>query len=143
MSDYGQPDIAGTWDFQINDIEINEIGPPGQLVVPHRIVNVPNQFQLTVKIHNEGFASSMIHGKLGTIEFQARECVSNTMTTLPSSSFTVQTTLDFDVTSGVFTTGPGNDLDAGTYELTCLASMDNAPESGICSAFNQTMMKVI
>jgi hypothetical protein len=131
MSDYGQPDL------------ITEIGAPADVRVPHRIINVPNTFQLTVKMHNEGAHSLMIHGNPGTIEFQARECVSNTTTTLASSAFTVQPLTDFDVDSSIFTTGPAGDLDVGTYELTVLVSMDNPPESSICSAFNQTMVKII
>lgn len=143
MSEYGQPDIATVWDFQVNDILITEIGAPADVRLPHRIINVPNTFELTVKIHNEGFASVPMHGEPGTIEFQARECVSNTTTTLASSSFIVQPITDFDVDSAIFTTGPGSDLDVGTYELTVLVSMDNAPYSSICSAFSQTMLKVV
>jgi len=135
----GQPDVPGFWDFEVSDVVAVETGG----IAPGAIVNAPNSFKLKTTLKNEGLFSPMLQGKAGTIQYRAERLEDNTVVTLTSTSFTVPAGTSFDVESAIFSSGAGADLPLGTYTLTAIVSMDNAPENAIVAGFIQSLLRVI
>jgi hypothetical protein len=140
----GQPnvqDAAGNpiWEFDIERVEAIEAGG----VAPGVIINQPNNFTLQTTLGNIGSISAGIHGQPGEVRYHAQKLEDGTVAALTPTPLTMGTAPEHTVTSQAFTSGPGNDLDLGTWLVTVYVRFNNPPHNGMVAAFNQTILMVI
>jgi hypothetical protein len=146
MPQQGQPDLPAIWDFDAVDVGALEAGG----IAPGNIINVPNTFQLVTNISNDLPLSVLLHTQPGTIQYRAERLEDNTVTNLATTAFVVAgngvfnpATVVTTVTSAAFSSGPGGNLDVGTYMLTAIVSMDNAGFRQVVAGFVQNIIRVL
>jgi hypothetical protein len=132
----GQPNIPN-WEFDIEKIEVIETGG----TAPGVIINQPNEFMLQTTIKNAGMGWPL-HNEMGSVSYHAQKLEDGTVATLTPTPFTMGTSEEHTVASPTFASGPGKDLDVGTWLTTVYVRFANEPARSNAAAFNQTLIMV-
>jgi hypothetical protein len=145
----GQPNVQdgfgnAVWEFDIARIDaIEKFTAADEPVSPGVIINQPNHFALQTTLSNVGQICQGIHGQPGEVRYHAQKLEDGTVATLAPTPFTMGAASQHIVTSQDFTSGPGNDLDVGTWLVTVYARFNTPPHNSMVAAFNQTILMVI
>ncbi len=148
----GQPQIVGFWQFNIADVDAVEVGG----VAPSIIVNAGQNFNLRITLTLNGFGASAgiaewFDNPAGTqgakIEHFALNLETGSVKVLPYKIPSGQPGLvegvNYLVTTGPYTTGAGNDLDLGTYQITTCLRLTSPDLSGVEAGFHVSNLMVV
>ena len=148
----GQPQIVGFWEFDILKVEALESGG----VATSMIVNAGQTFELKVYLKLFGFGANAgiapwfnpvgpVEG--AKIEHYALNMETGALTTLPYKIPTAPASLieglEYEVTTGPYTTGAAMDLDLGTYQISTVIRLTTANLAGVEAAFFVSYLMVI